>query len=54
MALFSDYHANPPNHYVNPLQTHTNWSKDRDRSGKHASRSSVGRLTPISREMKIV
>ena len=27
MVLFSDYHANPPNHHVNPLQTHEkpNW-----------------------------
>ena len=36
------YHANPQNHHINPLQKYkkVNWSKDRDRSGQHASRPS--------------
>ena len=36
MALFSYYHANPPNHHVNPLQTYKNliWSKDQEQNSK--------------------
>ena len=45
MALFNDYHKNPSNRHANPLWTYKklNWSKDWDRSAKHASRSCVGR-----------